>query len=144
MENKMKWDRSKKKKFPPDIEIEMSNTHYNGNDEKITRDETSIQMIPLWSNKQNIDIPSPIIGIKEQSFILQSGDSGIDSVQASPAQKANKPCNSSTIDMYDVPGPSTSRRFSSVYLHPDRARFNYPSPIASCSRDHNAIEVVYF
>jgi len=81
MENKMKWDRSKKKKFPPDIEIEMSNTHYNGNDEKITRDETSIQMIPLWSNKQNIDIPSPNIGVKEQSFILQSGDSGIESVQ---------------------------------------------------------------
>ncbi|XP_022173233.1 uncharacterized protein LOC111035775 isoform X1 [Myzus persicae] len=138
MENKMKWDRSKKKKFP-DIEIEMSNTHYNGNDEKITKDETSIQMIPLWSTKQNIDTPN--FGVKEQSLIMQSGDSGIESVQASPAQKANKPCSSSTIDMYDVPGPSTSRRFSSVYLHPDRARFNYPSPIASCSRDHNAIEV---
>lgn len=76
----MKWDRSKKKKFP-DIEIEMSNTHYNGNDEKITRDETSIQMIPLWSTKRNIDTPSPNIGVKEQSFILQSGDSGIESVQ---------------------------------------------------------------
>lgn len=74
----MKWDRSKKKKFP-DIEIEMSNTHYNGNDEKITKDETSIQMIPLWSTKQNIDTPN--FGVKEQSLIMQSGDSGIESVQ---------------------------------------------------------------
>ena len=80
MENKKKWDRSKKKKFP-DIEIEMSRTRYNGNDEKITREETSIQMIPLWSNKQNIDTSSPSIEVKEQSFIIQSGDSGIESVQ---------------------------------------------------------------
>jgi len=80
MENKMKWDRPKKKKFP-NIEIEMSNTHYNGNDEKISRDETSIQMIPLWSTKQNIDIPPPNFGVKEQSFIIQNGDSGIESVQ---------------------------------------------------------------
>lgn len=79
MENKMKWDRSKKKKFP-DIEIEMSNTHYNGNDEKIKKDETPIQMIPLWS-KQNADLASPNLGIKEHSFIIQSGDSGIESVQ---------------------------------------------------------------
>lgn len=76
----MKWDRSKKKKFP-DIEIEMSNTHYNGQDEKITRNETSIQMIPMWSTKQNIDISSQNIGVKEHSFILQSGDSGIESVR---------------------------------------------------------------
>jgi len=80
MENKMKWDRSKKKKFP-DIEIEMSNTQYNGNEEKFSRDETSIQMVPLWSTKQNIDIPPPNAGVKEQSFIIQSGDSGIESVQ---------------------------------------------------------------
>ncbi|XP_026818130.1 uncharacterized protein LOC113557049 [Rhopalosiphum maidis] len=143
MENKMKWDRSKKKKFP-DIEIEMSNTNYNGKDEKITKEETSIQMIPLWSNNQNADLTSPNLGVKEHSFILQSGDSGIESVQASPAQRAIKPCSSSTIDIYDVPGPSTSRRFSSVYLHPDRARFNYPSPNASSSRDHNTIEVSDF
>ncbi|CAH1733139.1 unnamed protein product [Aphis gossypii] len=142
MENKMKWDRSKKKKFP-DIEIEMSNTHYNGHDEKIMKEETPIQMIPLWS-KQNADLASPNLGVKEHSFIIQSGDSGIESVQASPAQRMNKPCSSSTIEMYDIPGPSTSRRFSSVYLHPDRARFNYPSPVASSSRDHNGMEVIDF
>lgn len=76
----MKWDRSKKKKFP-DIEIEMSNTNYNGKEEKITKEETSIQMIPLWSNNQNADLTSPNLGVKEHSFILQSGDSGIESVQ---------------------------------------------------------------
>lgn len=76
----MKWDKSKKKKFP-DIEIEMSNTHYNGNDEKMSRDETSIQMIPLWSTKQDIDTPLPNVGVKEKSFIIQNGDSGIESVQ---------------------------------------------------------------
>lgn len=76
----MKRDRSKKKKFP-DIKVEMSNTHYNGIDEKITKEETSIQMIPLWSSKPNIDLPSPNLEVKEHSFILQSGDSGIESVQ---------------------------------------------------------------
>lgn len=76
----MKWDRSKKKKFP-DIEIEMSNTHFNDNDEKITKEETPIQMIQLWSNKQNADLASPNLGVKEHSFIIQSGDSGIESVQ---------------------------------------------------------------
>lgn len=58
-------------------------------------------------------------------------------IQASPAQKVNK-AGSSTADIYDAPGPSTSRRYSSVYLHPDRARLN---PIATSSHDHGAAEV---
>lgn len=62
-------------------------------------------------------------------------------IQVSPAQKTNKAGGSSTIDIYDIPGPSTSRRYSSVYLHPDRARFNNFSSIASSSPDPTAVEV---
>jgi len=80
MENKMKWDRSKKKKFP-ETEIDLSNTNYNSHDQKITREETLIQKIPLWSTKQNTDLLSPNLGVKEHSFTLQNGDSGIESVQ---------------------------------------------------------------
>lgn len=80
MENKMKWDRSKKKKFPS-IEIEMSSTHYNDNNAKTTEDETSVTMFPAWSSKQNINSPSPVRGFKEHNFVLHSGDSGIESVQ---------------------------------------------------------------
>lgn len=80
MENKMKWDRSKKKKFPS-IEIEMSNTHYNDNNTRTAEEETSVTMFPMWSSKQNTNSPSPVRGFKEHNFVLHSGDSGIESVQ---------------------------------------------------------------
>jgi hypothetical protein len=81
MENKMKWDKPKKKnKNYPSIEIEMSSTSYSGHNEK-TAEEPSVSMFPVWSSKHNANSSSPGRGIKEQSFILHSGDSGIESVQ---------------------------------------------------------------
>lgn len=74
----MKWDRSKKNKFPS-IEIEMSNTNYKSVVEKTADEETSIPLFQVWPNKHNSNSPSPTR--KEHSFILQSGDSGIESVQ---------------------------------------------------------------
>lgn len=59
----------------------------------------------------------------------------------SPTKNSTSKASSSTVDIYDVPGPSTSRRYSSAYLHPDRARFNHACTIASSSREHNIIEV---
>lgn len=81
MENKMKWDRPKKKskKFPS-IEIEMSN--YSSYDEKTTAEEEStVPIFPAWSSKHNDNLPLPDRGVKEHGFILHSGDSGIESVQ---------------------------------------------------------------
>lgn len=77
----MKWDRSKKKKFPS-IEIEMSSTNHSVNNGKTVEGETSIPMFQVqWSSKQNIRSPSPSRAVKEHSFNLCSGDSGIESVQ---------------------------------------------------------------
>lgn len=82
MENKMKWDKPKKKKNKfPSIEIEMSSTSYSGYEEKTTEEGASAPIFPAWSSKQNVNPPSPGRGVKEQSFTLHSGDSGIESVQ---------------------------------------------------------------
>lgn len=64
-------------------------------------------------------------------------------IQASPAQKETKNRSSSVaIDIYDLPGPSTSRNFGSVYLHPDHALYHHSSgPVAGCSRDSDPTEV---
>lgn len=77
----MKWDRSKKKKFPS-IAIEMSDTNYNNSrSEKIVDEENSIPLFQVWPIKHNSNSLSPRRGDKEHSFMLQSGDSGIESVQ---------------------------------------------------------------
>lgn len=55
-------------------------------------------------------------------------------------QKMSK-ATSPIVDLYEMRGPSTSRRHSAVYLHPDRARYNYFNAAASSSRDYNAVEV---
>lgn len=81
MENKMKWDSSKKKKKFPSIEIEMTSTNINSNDEKTTEEAQSLPMFQVWSSKHNTSSPSPVRGVKEQNFTAHSGDSGIESVQ---------------------------------------------------------------
>lgn len=79
MENKMKWDRSKKNKFPS-IEVEISD-NYNKRSGKMIDEENSIPLFQVWPIKQNNNLLSPRRGDKEHSFMLQSGDSGIESVQ---------------------------------------------------------------
>lgn len=74
----MKWDRSKKKKYPG-METDMSGgVRYNRNDTKPTDEEMSIPMFQIGTS----DSPSPSRGTREHSITLHSGgDSGIESVQ---------------------------------------------------------------
>lgn len=76
MENKMKWDRPKKKKKFPSIEIEMTSANYDS-DEKISEE---VPIFKLWSTKHNGGSPGSR-RVKEHSFTLNSGDSGIESIQ---------------------------------------------------------------
>lgn len=69
----MKWNRSKKRKYPS-IEIEMSSASYSGPDDY----EMTIPMYQVCSSKNNGNLSSPNHGVTEQSFTFHGGDSGIE------------------------------------------------------------------
>lgn len=83
MENKMKWDRpKKKKKYYPNIEIEMTDVNYLNIGNAI-EEESSSPIFQTWYGKKNGNLPSPNnhVVYKEQNIYLHSGDSGIESVK---------------------------------------------------------------
>lgn len=81
MENKMKWDRPKKKKHPV-IEIEMSSADHVGQTaEEGTSAVPTFQV--QWSSKQDVSSPSSGRRFQDHGINLHSGDSGIESVQVS-------------------------------------------------------------
>lgn len=72
----MKWDRPKKKKKFPSIEIEMTSTNYDS-DEKTTEE---VPIFKFWSTKSNGGSDDSR-SVREHNFKLNSGDSGIESIQ---------------------------------------------------------------
>jgi len=74
MENKTKWDKSKKNKNLPSIEIEINDTNYH---KKRKYNEKTMEEVPIfqmWSSKQISSSPSHV---KDHST-LHSGDCGIE------------------------------------------------------------------
>ncbi|XP_050530189.1 uncharacterized protein LOC126899360 [Daktulosphaira vitifoliae] len=165
MENKAKSTSktSKKKKFTTvAIELsDMSTTNKSRGDKNnyvpnISREQktktsedtaVSVPLLHIWpsrrSSSNNLSSHNRIV--IENNLAIHSGDSGIESTQASPIQKSNINVNTCGVEFDDniTAGPSgTNRRFSSIFLHPDRARYsNRSNTIASTSRDNIEIDM---